>query len=37
MVSFPTQYDRLIKLKGIGEYTASAISSFSANEAKRGC
>ena len=31
---FPTQYDRLIKLKGIGEYTASAISSFSANEAK---
>jgi len=31
---FPRQYDELIKLKGIGEYTASAISSFSANEAK---
>ena len=31
---FPEQYNELIKLKGIGEYTASAISSFSANEAK---
>ena len=31
---FPQQYDELIKLKGIGEYTASAISSFSANEAR---
>jgi A/G-specific adenine glycosylase len=31
---FPQQYDQLIKLKGIGEYTASAISSFSSNEAK---
>jgi len=31
---FPRQYDELIKLKGIGEYTAAAISSFSANEAK---
>jgi len=31
---FPEQYNELIKLKGIGEYTAAAISSFSANEAK---
>ena len=31
---FPQTYDELIKLKGIGEYTAAAISSFSANEAK---
>jgi A/G-specific adenine glycosylase len=31
---FPEAYDDLVKLKGIGEYTASAISSFSANEAK---
>ncbi|SDE53792.1 A/G-specific DNA-adenine glycosylase [Mucilaginibacter pineti] len=31
---FPTSYDELIKLKGIGEYTAAAIASFSANEAK---
>ena len=31
---FPQQFDQLIKLTGIGEYTASAISSFSANEAK---
>ena len=29
---FPKTYDKLIKLKGIGEYTAAAISSFSANE-----
>jgi A/G-specific adenine glycosylase len=31
---FPSNYDDLIKLKGIGEYTAAAISSFSADEAK---
>lgn len=31
---FPVKYDELIKLKGIGEYTAAAISSFSANEAR---
>src|SRR5882762_6763146 len=31
---FPESYDQLIKLKGIGEYTAAAIASFSANEAK---
>jgi A/G-specific adenine glycosylase len=31
---FPGNYDDLIALKGIGEYTASAISSFSINEAK---
>ena len=31
---FPKDYDQLLKLKGIGEYTAAAISSFSANEAK---
>src|SRR6201995_3830219 len=31
---FPQKYNELIKLKGIGEYTAAAISSFSANEAK---
>jgi A/G-specific adenine glycosylase len=30
---FPTKYQDLIKLTGIGEYTAAAISSFSANEA----
>ena len=30
---FPSRYDDLIKLKGIGEYTASAIASFAANEA----
>ncbi|TAF44891.1 MAG: A/G-specific adenine glycosylase [Sphingobacteriales bacterium] len=29
---FPTAYDDLIKLKGIGPYTASAISSFSVDE-----
>ncbi|HVV55011.1 MAG TPA: A/G-specific adenine glycosylase [Mucilaginibacter sp.] len=29
---FPTKYERLLSLKGIGEYTAAAISSFSANE-----
>lgn len=31
---FPIQYKELIKLKGVGEYTAAAISSFSNNEAK---
>ncbi len=31
---FPRDYDSLIRLKGIGEYTAAAISSFSSNEAK---
>ena len=31
---FPTKYNDLIKLKGIGEYTAAAIASFSANEPK---
>ncbi|RCH55661.1 A/G-specific adenine glycosylase [Mucilaginibacter hurinus] len=29
---FPTAYSDLIKLKGIGSYTAAAISSFAANE-----
>src|SRR5690606_1758662 len=29
---FPNAYDDLIKLKGIGEYTAAAIASFSADE-----
>lgn len=31
---FPRQHGTLIKLKGIGEYTAAAISSFSSGEAK---
>jgi len=31
---FPRQYNQLIKLKGIGEYTAAAIASFSSNEAR---
>ncbi|MFA4867322.1 MAG: A/G-specific adenine glycosylase [Pedobacter sp.] len=31
---FPTNYDSLVKLKGIGDYTAAAIASFSANERK---
>ena len=31
---FPDTYNELIKLKGIGEYTAAAISSFSSNEAR---
>src|SRR5690606_34305316 len=31
---FPKRYGDLIKLKGIGEYTASAIASFSAGEAR---
>ncbi|MBE7176807.1 MAG: A/G-specific adenine glycosylase [Mucilaginibacter polytrichastri] len=29
---FPVKYDQLLKLKGIGEYTAAAISSFAADE-----
>lgn len=32
--NFPTAYIDLIKLKGVGEYTAAAISSFSSNEKK---
>lgn len=31
---FPSSYDKLIGLKGIGEYTAAAISSFSKDEAR---
>ncbi|MCD0487442.1 A/G-specific adenine glycosylase [Pedobacter sp. MC2016-14] len=31
---FPVQYNELIKLKGVGEYTAAAISSFSSGEIK---
>jgi A/G-specific adenine glycosylase len=31
---FPVDYERLTGLKGIGEYTAAAISSFAANEAR---
>lgn len=31
---FPTTYDTLISLKGIGPYTASAVASFAFNEAK---
>lgn len=31
-VSFPTCYSELIKLKGVGPYTAAAIASFSADE-----
>lgn len=30
--NFPNSYENLIKLKGIGEYTAAAIASFSADE-----
>ena len=30
--NFPNAYEKLIKLKGIGEYTAAAIASFSADE-----
>ena len=32
--AFPSNYNQLLKLKGIGEYTAAAIASFAANEAK---
>ena len=31
-ISFPTKYSDLIKLKGIGPYTAAAIASFSSDE-----
>lgn len=31
---FPSQYENLLKLPGIGDYTASAVSSFSTNEAR---
>ncbi|SHF60545.1 A/G-specific adenine glycosylase [Pedobacter caeni] len=31
---FPVKYEELIQLKGVGEYTAAAISSFSANESR---
>ncbi|WP_374166275.1 A/G-specific adenine glycosylase [Arcticibacter sp. MXS-1] len=31
---FPSKYEQLIGLRGIGEYTAAAISSFAANEAR---
>lgn len=31
---FPTDYHTLIQLKGIGDYTAAAIASFSSNECK---
>ena len=31
---FPVEYVQLLKLKGVGEYTAAAISSFAANEAR---
>lgn len=31
---FPTRYDELIHLKGVGAYTAAAISSFCANESR---
>ncbi|WP_316842982.1 A/G-specific adenine glycosylase [Pedobacter gandavensis] len=31
---FPSKYEELILLKGVGEYTAAAISSFSANESR---
>ena len=31
---FPSTYDDILKLKGVGEYTAAAIASFAFNEAK---
>ncbi|SEL73418.1 A/G-specific adenine glycosylase [Parapedobacter koreensis] len=31
---FPKKYEDLIRLKGVGEYTAAAVASFAANEAK---
>lgn len=31
---FPTNYDTLITLKGVGDYTASAVSSFSSGETR---
>ena len=30
---FPKEYDNILKLKGIGEYTAAAIASFAFNKA----
>jgi len=30
---FPTSYEKLLRLKGVGEYTAAAIASFAYNEA----
>jgi A/G-specific adenine glycosylase len=32
--NFPSNWEQLIKLKGIGEYTAAAIASFAGNEAR---
>lgn len=32
--NFPTDYNSLLKLQGIGEYTAAAIASFSSNQPK---
>ncbi|MBE9598783.1 A/G-specific adenine glycosylase [Pedobacter sp. MC2016-24] len=32
--TFPVKYEDLIRLKGVGEYTAAAISSFSSNESR---
>lgn len=32
--TFPTRYEDLITLKGVGDYTASAVASFSSEEAK---
>ena len=31
---FPVRYEQLIRLKGVGDYTAAAIASFSSNQAK---
>ena len=31
---FPSSYDEILKLKGVGEYTAAAVASFSFNEKK---
>lgn len=31
---FPSSYNELVKLKGVGNYTAAAISSFSSNESR---
>jgi len=31
---FPAEYEKLLQLKGVGEYTAAAISSLSVNEAR---
>ena len=32
--NFPKEYEKLIQLKGVGDYTAAAISSFSNNQSK---